>query len=172
MLGARTLLGEVFAAADDRPGKTGKAILGFGTWMRRYGGDRHVIGRSLTLNGQPYEIVGVLPSTFSLPREVMPTLGVVEDAEVVLPLPLAANAAEVRNREDYNIIATLKPGATVEQARAELAALTAQAAPRASRLLSTERRPDVSRAAAPGAGGRPRASRAPRAPGRRWRSSC
>ncbi len=56
----------------------------------------------------------------------MPTLGVVDDAEVVLPLPLAANAAEVRNREDYNIIATLKPGATIEQARAELDALTAR----------------------------------------------
>ena len=56
----------------------------------------------------------------------MPTLGVVEDAEVVLPLPMAANAAEVRNREDYNVIATLKPGATVEQARAELDILTAR----------------------------------------------
>ena len=56
----------------------------------------------------------------------MPTLGVVDDAEVVLPLPLAANAAEVRNREDYNIIAALKPGATIERARAELDALTAR----------------------------------------------
>jgi len=126
MLGVRPLLGDPFGPDDDRPGKTGKALLGFGTWMRRYGGDRAVIGRSLTLNGQPYEVVGVLPSSFSLPREVMPTLGVVDDAEVVLPLPLAANAAEVRNREDYNIIATLKPGATVAQARAELDPLTAR----------------------------------------------
>ncbi len=126
MLGVRPLLGDLFGPDDDRPGKTGKALLGFGTWMRRYGGDRNVIGRALTLNGQPYEVVGVLPASFSLPREVMPTLGVVDDAEVVLPLPLAANAAEVRNREDYNIIATLKPGATVAQARAELDALTAR----------------------------------------------
>ncbi len=126
MLGVRPLLGDLFGPDDDRPGKTGKALLGFGTWMRRYGGDRNVVGRSLTLNGQPYEVVGVLPASFSLPREVMPTLGVVDDAEVVLPLPLAANAAEVRNREDYNIIATLEPGATVEQARAELDTLTAR----------------------------------------------
>ena len=126
MLGVRPLLGDLFGPDDDRPGKTGKALLGFGTWMRRYGGDRNVVGRSLTLNGQPYEVVGVLPASFSLPREVMPTLGVVDDAEVVLPLPLAANAAEVRNREDYNIIATLKPGATIEQARAELDTLTAR----------------------------------------------
>ena len=126
MLGARPLLGDLFGPDDDRPGKTGKALLGYGTWMRRYGGDRGVIGRSLTLNGQPHEVVGVLPASFSLPREVMPTLGVVEDAEVVLPLPMAADAAEVRNREDYNVIATLKPGATVEQARAELDILTAR----------------------------------------------
>jgi predicted permease len=126
MLGVRPFLGDLFGPDDDRPGKTGKALLGFGTWMRRYGGDRNVIGRALTLNGQPYEVVGVLPASFTLPREVMPTLGVVDDAEVVLPLPLAANAAEVRNREDYNVIATLKPGATIARARAELDTLTAR----------------------------------------------
>jgi predicted permease len=126
MLGARPLLGELLTSADDRPGKTGKALLGHGTWMRRYGGDRAVIGRSLMLNGQPYEIAGVLPASFTLRHEVMPTLGVVEDAEIVLPLPLAADAAEVRNREDYNIVAKLKPGATLTQARAELDNLTAR----------------------------------------------
>jgi predicted permease len=126
MLGVRPLFGDLFGQEDDRAGKTGKAVLGFGTWMRRYGGDRNVIGRSLTLNGQPHEVVGVLPASFTLPREVMPTLGVVDDAEVILPLPLAANAAAVRNREDYNVVATLKPGATIERARAELDALTAR----------------------------------------------
>ncbi len=126
LLGVRPLLGDLFGPDDDRPGKTGKALLGFGTWTARYGGDRNVIGRALTLNGQPYEVVGILPASFSLPREVMPTLGVVDDAEVVLPLPLAANAAEVRNREDYNIIATLKPGVAIAQARVELDALTAR----------------------------------------------
>ena len=126
MLGARPLAGTVFAAEDDRPGRTGKAILGYGTWARRYGSDPNVIGRSLTLNGQPFEIVGVLPKSFSLPREVLPTLGVVEEAEIVLPLPLAANAAEVRNREDYNIVATLAPGRTIDDARSELSALTAR----------------------------------------------
>ena len=124
MLGARPLAGSVFTAEDDQPGRTGKAILGFGTWVRRYGSDPGVIGRSLTLNGQPFEIVGVLPRSFTLPREVMPTLGVVEEAEIVLPLPLPANAAEIRNREDYNIVATLAPGRTIEDARAELNALT------------------------------------------------
>ena len=165
MLGVRPLLGDLFGPDDDRPGKTGKALLGFGTWMRRYGGDRNVVGRSLTLNGQPYEVVGVLPASFSLPREVMPTLGVVDDAEVVLPLPLAANAAEVRNREDYNIIATLKPGATVEQARAELDTLTTRLRREHPDFYPPNGGLTFRVAAAPGAGGRPRPSRARRARG-------
>ncbi len=126
MLGARPLVGALFTVDDDRPGRTGKAVLGHGTWVRRYGSDPAIVGRSVTLNGQPFEIVGVLPASFSLPREVLPTLGVVEDAEVVLPLPLAANAAEVRNREDYNLVATLAPGSSLGQARSELDALTSR----------------------------------------------
>ena len=92
------------------PGGAGVAVLGHGTWMRRYGGDPAVVGRSMTLNGQPFQIVGVLPASFSLPREVMPTLGGAENAEILLPLPLAADAAAVRNREDYNIIAQAEAG--------------------------------------------------------------
>ena len=120
MLGARAALGRLFDAADDRPGRTGTAVLHYGTWMRRYGGDPRVIGRSIMLNGQPFEIVGVLPASFSLPREVMPTLGGAEEAEILLPLPLAADAAELRNREDYNIIGRLKPGVAIAQAQAEV----------------------------------------------------
>ena len=126
MLGVRAAQGRLFTPAEDSPGTAGTAVLGYGTWMHRYGGDPHAIGRSLVLNGQPYQIVGVLPASFSLPREVMPTLGVADDAEVVLPLPLAANAAQIRSREDYNIVGTLKPGVTVRQAQAEMDAITAR----------------------------------------------
>ena len=81
MLGARPLLGRSFERGDDRDGSPGVAVLGFGTWQRRYGGDPSVVGRSLILNGLPYQIVGVLDAGFDLPREVMPTLGVAEHAE-------------------------------------------------------------------------------------------
>src|SRR6201988_622938 len=109
LLGVRPLLGELFTANDDKSGATGKALLGFATWMRRYGGQPSVVGRSLTLNGQLYEIIGVLPASFSLPREVMPTLGVVDDADVVLPLPLPAEAADIGKGEVYNILCTFNP---------------------------------------------------------------
>src|SRR6185295_17231588 len=120
MLGARPLLGRLFTTSEDVPGSSGAAVLNYGTWMRRYGGDPHVVGRRLTLNGQPYQIVGVLPDTFSLRREVMPTLGRAADAEIVLPLPLGPDAATTRNREDYNIVARLQPGVSIGRAQAEM----------------------------------------------------
>ena len=126
MLGAHAEIGRLFSAGEDVPGTAGTAVLGHGTWMRRYGGDPKVIGRTLILNGQPYQVVGVLPARFDLPREVMPTLGGAEHAEVLLPLPLAADAARIRNREDYNIIGRLKPGVTLAQAQAEMDAITAR----------------------------------------------
>jgi predicted permease len=126
MLGARPAAGRLFTAADDVPGGTRSAVLGHATWMRRYGGDPGVVGRTLVLNGQPFEIVGVLEKGFDVPREVMPTLGLAEHADVVVSLPLDAEAARVRNREDYNILAKLKPGIPVAQAQAEMDGITAR----------------------------------------------
>jgi predicted permease len=102
------------------------AVLGHGTWQRRYGADPGVIGRRIVLNGAPYQIVGVLPVSFSLRREVMPTLGGARDAEIVIPLALSAEAPTVRTAEDYNILAKLKAGVTTSEAQAELDALTAR----------------------------------------------
>ena len=76
--------------------------------------------------GSRYRIVGVLPASFSLRREVMPTLGGAADAEIVLPLPLGPKAPEARNREDYNIVARLKPGVSVQKAQAEMDTITAR----------------------------------------------
>ena len=126
MLGVQPAIGQLFTTDDDHPGRSGRALLSYGTWMRRYGGDRTVLGRSLTLNGQPHEIVGVLPESFDLPREVLPTLGGVEHAEIVLPLPLGADAARTRNGEDYNLLGKLKSGVSVEEAQAEMDAITAR----------------------------------------------
>ncbi|HZB24691.1 MAG TPA: ABC transporter permease [Vicinamibacterales bacterium] len=126
LLGVHPQLGRAFDPADDVPGRAGTAILGHGTWVRRYGGDPAVLGRTLILNGQPYEVIGVLPATFSLPREVMPTLGGAEDAEILLPLPLGSEAATFRGREDYNVLARLPPGVPMGAAQARMDALTAR----------------------------------------------
>jgi predicted permease len=126
MLGTPPLHGRVFTPAEDVEGAAPTAILHHGTWMRRYGGDPGAVGRSIVLNGASYQIVGILPSSFSLRREVMPTLGVAADAEVLLSLPLGPKAPQIRGREDYNILAKLKPGVTFPQAQAEMDGLTAR----------------------------------------------
>jgi predicted permease len=126
MLGQRAALGRLFVPDEDLPGRTPTAVLSYGTWARRFGSDPGVLGKKIILNGVPYEIVGVMPRSFSLPREVMPTLDGAEQAEILLPLPLPVNAAQNRDHEDYNIIGKLKPGVSVQQARAEMDTITAR----------------------------------------------
>src|SRR5262249_19149966 len=100
MFGARAAAGRLFNPEDDGPGRSGTAILSYSMWARRYGHDPTVVGRTIRLNDQPFEIVGVLSADFTLPYEVLPTLGVTEGAEIVLPLPLSAAARSDRNHED------------------------------------------------------------------------
>lgn len=126
MLGAEPALGRLLAPDDDREGAAGVAVLSHAVWQRRFGGDSSAVGRGVVLNGLPYQIVGILPPGVDIPKEVMPTLGVVEHAEVLINLPLGADAADVRIREDYNIVAKLETGVSVQQAQAELDALTAR----------------------------------------------
>jgi predicted permease len=126
LLGQKAALGRLFVPDEDQPGRTATAILSYGTWARRFGSNPAILGTKITLNGMPYEIVGVLPRSFSLPREVMPTLDGAEQAEILLPLPLPADAPQNRDHEDYNIIGKLKPGVSVEQAQAEMDTITAR----------------------------------------------
>ena len=126
MLGATPLHGQLFVPEDDAPGRSPTAILGHGFWTRRFGGVPGIVGQPIILNGVSYQVIGVMPDTFRLPREVLPTLGVVEDGDVFLPLPLPNTAPTTRTREDYNIMARLKPGVSVAQAQAEMDTLTAR----------------------------------------------
>ncbi len=125
MLGARAAHGRLFGPQDEIPGTGGTAVLSHATWQRRFGGDPAAVGRPLVLNGEPYQVIGVLAKGFDLPREVMPTLGGALHSEVVVPLKLEADAASVRNREDYNILGKLKRGVSRELAQVELDRITA-----------------------------------------------
>jgi putative ABC transport system permease protein len=126
MFGATPLLGRLFTPEEDWGTRSQTAILGYSTWVRRYGSDPNIVGRRLDLNGRQYRIVGVLPESFSLPHEVVPTVGLAADAEILLPLPQTADSAQARNREDYNIVGRLKAGRTVADLQGELDVLTAR----------------------------------------------
>ena len=126
MLGQKAALGRVFNSDEDSPGRPGTALLSYGMWLRHFGADPKVIGKSVTLNGVPYEVVGIMPRVFSLPREVLPTLGGAEQADILLPLPMPLNAAQNRDHEDYNIMGKLKPGVSISEAQAEMDTITAR----------------------------------------------
>lgn len=124
LFGARAQVGRLFTAEEDSRVPAATALLAYPTWVRRYGSDPNVVGRRIELNGRSFEVVGVLTEDFSLPHEVLPTLGNPVDPDVVIPMALGPAAAQTRNREDYNIVGRLKPGATAGQLQSEMDALT------------------------------------------------
>jgi len=126
MLGAKAAAGRLFLPDEDVPDRPATAILSAGMWARRYGSDPRMLGKSITINGKAYEVVGILPKSFSLPHEVLPTLYGPDQPDVFLPFPLGPKAAGVRTHEDYNIVGKLKPGVTQVQAQAEMDTLTAR----------------------------------------------
>jgi hypothetical protein len=69
MLGAEPIAGRLFPPAEDSPGRASTALLTYGMWTRHYGSDPHMLGKSIIINGLPYEVAGILPKTFSLPRD-------------------------------------------------------------------------------------------------------
>jgi predicted permease len=126
MLGVQPAVGRLFTADEDTQTPANAAILGHATWTRRYARDPSVVGRRVEMNGRTFQIVGVLPASFSLPHEVVPTLGNAAEADLVIPLPQGPAAAQARSREDYNVVALLKPGVSAAQAQQEMDTLTAR----------------------------------------------
>jgi predicted permease len=69
VFGARPILGRVFTAEEDQPGREQVVVLSHRLWQRRFGGDRGIVGREIRINGQPHTVLGVMPSSFDLETE-------------------------------------------------------------------------------------------------------
>ena len=132
LLGARPERGRLLRADEDTPGKTPVVILSHGFWTRAYGADPDVVGKMIQLNvgvagsGETknmFEIVGVLSRDFLLNEEIMPTVASIRQMDVFLPLPLGADAVQRRGDENFNLMARLKPGVTIEQAKSDVAGI-------------------------------------------------
>src|SRR5205809_1071394 len=114
VLGVRPELGRSFAAEEDRPGANPVCIISHGLWERRFGSDSAIINKQVTLSGASYTVIGVLPATYVFGT---PT-------DVFVPIGLRADEMKERgNHPGIYAIARLKPGVTVETARAELIAM-------------------------------------------------
>lgn len=110
LLGVRPAAGRLFTAEDDAHGSAATVVLSYGYWQRSFGGDPDVVGRTLTVNGNAIEIIGVLPRDFRFP-----TIG----ADLFFPFRLDRAAARV-GRFNYQVLARLRPGVTIAEAHADL----------------------------------------------------
>lgn len=120
MLGAKPLLGRLLLPEEDKPGKPDVAILSERVWRRLFDADPRILGRTIVLNGNPFTVVGVLQNGFVLTSEVMPSETPMDKMDIFAPLPLAANAVNNRGDENYNIVARLKPGVSIQNAQADI----------------------------------------------------
>jgi predicted permease len=120
MLGARPLYGRLLLPEDDVPGKAPVAVLSYNVWTRLFNSDRALVGKTIALNGNSIQVVGVLRSDFHLDTEVMPAEGPMDKLDIFSPLPLGAEFLSRRGDENYNLLARLKPGVTVAQAQSDI----------------------------------------------------
>ena len=115
-IGVEPALGRGFAAGDDQPSASATAILTWGLWKRRFGGDPSVLNRTIHLDGKPYTIIGVMPSWFAYP-----------DLNVQLWTPIyrevPGEEMQALDSHDWVAIGRLRSGVTEAQATSELSVI-------------------------------------------------
>lgn len=117
-LGVSPLLGRMFTEPEDQEGAAGTIVLGHGLWKSLFGGDPQVLGRSVTLDDRVYTVIGVMPPEFSFPSR---------ETEFWTPLQLQRGDND-RTNTYLHVIARLRPGTSIEAARAEMTAIAGQLA--------------------------------------------
>jgi predicted permease len=113
LLGVRPQLGRTFAAGEDQKGANHVAILSNSFWKSRFGGSHEIVNQTVTLDGEPYTIVGVMPAWYRLPA----------DSQVWAPLDMSLQSLGTRGSHSWNAIGRVKDGLTIAQARADLKAI-------------------------------------------------
>jgi len=122
MMGVRPLLGRDFVASEEKAGTVPVVLLGYPLWQSHFGGDSGAIGRTITLDGRPFTIIGVLPPGFRS----------IDKVQVMEPIGVWATnndgATERGDRGDMSVIGRLAAGASFEQVRAEMEGIVARLA--------------------------------------------
>lgn len=113
-LGADIFKGRDFVARDDTPGSQPVCIISYGLWQRVFSGNAGILGRTISLDDRAFSVVGILPADFELFRSV---------PDIWVPYGLWGSEKELQDRQAHNgtyLVARLKPGVTIQQARADL----------------------------------------------------
>jgi hypothetical protein len=122
VLGIEPILGRTFLPEEDVLGKEHVLILSHGLWLRRFGGSKDVLGRSLLLDGEPFEVVGVMPEavypTWPQATGRLPFLPLYQ--QIWVPMALSEERRQNRGSHVFGAIARLGAGSTLESARAEM----------------------------------------------------
>jgi len=111
LFGAPMVLGRTFSPEEDRPGGERVAVLSYGLWQRRFGGDANAIGKAISLSGDPYVIIGVVGPSFDISEFGPPP-------ELWVPFQLDPNTAD--QGHFFQSAGRLKSGVSLEQAQAKL----------------------------------------------------
>ena len=111
MLGVQPALGRIFSRQDDSPNAPKTILISHAYWQRKFGGDKSVIGRSLTVDGTAREIIGVLPRDFTFLDDY--------DANIFLPMQIDRSKTKLGNFS-FRGIARMKPGVTLKEANADI----------------------------------------------------
>jgi len=120
VLGVTPQIGRIFQAGEDQPGRDHVVILSHEFWQRHFASDSEVIGHTIRINREPYSIIGVLPAGFRL-------MGYITQLWVPLVITPEDQRPEARKAHSLFLVARLKPGVTLEQARADISTLARQA---------------------------------------------
>ena len=117
VLGVQPVIGRVFTEDEDNKGVR-VVVISHGLWQRRFGGASDIVGRTISLNDEPYEVIGVMPRDFYF----MPS----RDIDIWMPASFPAWMRTNLTWHDSQIVARLKPGVTLEHAQQSMAALSLQ----------------------------------------------
>jgi putative ABC transport system permease protein len=109
-LGVSAALGRTILPENEKPGSGQVVVLSHGLWQRRFGGESSIIGKTLTIDGRPYEVLGVMPPSFKFPQ----------NAELWAPMNFELGEMKQRKAHFLRPIGRLKSGVTLAQAQAEM----------------------------------------------------
>jgi putative ABC transport system permease protein len=114
LFGAPFIQGRAFTTEEDRPNGGHVAVISYGVWQRRFGGDRFIVGKSIPLSGQPYTIIGIVAPSFNTELDTPPDIWI----------PFQIDPASADHARYFNMVGRLRSGVSVDMANAQLALAT------------------------------------------------